>query len=86
MAFNVKPKTIFLEQTFHRYIFRPQGKSIFAVLLDWPVNGSVVLSEPVVTQGQTQVRNENTNTHFLIMFNKCHTLCDYYPSFCLYPV
>ncbi|XP_029685679.1 plasma alpha-L-fucosidase-like [Takifugu rubripes] len=37
------------------YTFKPQGKSIFAILLEWPVNGSVILSEPVVTQGHTQV-------------------------------
>lgn len=45
-----------MEQIFHRYTFKPQGKSIFAILLEWPVNGSVILSEPVVTQGHTQVR------------------------------
>lgn len=39
----------------NRYTSRPQEKSIFAVLLEWPNNGSVILNEPVVT-GQTQVR------------------------------
>ncbi|XP_037602464.1 plasma alpha-L-fucosidase [Sebastes umbrosus] len=37
------------------YTFRPQEKSIFATLLQWPNNGSVILNEPVVTQGKTQV-------------------------------
>lgn len=37
------------------YTSRPQEKSIFALLLEWPNNGSVVLNEPVVTQAQTQV-------------------------------
>lgn len=40
----------------NRYTFRPQEKSIFAVLLEWPNDGSVILNEPVVTQEQTQVR------------------------------
>ncbi|XP_042356589.1 plasma alpha-L-fucosidase [Plectropomus leopardus] len=37
------------------YTFRPQEKSIFAALLEWPNKGSVILNEPVATQGQTQV-------------------------------
>ncbi|XP_068607795.1 plasma alpha-L-fucosidase-like [Brachionichthys hirsutus] len=37
------------------YTFKPQEKSIFAILLEWPNDGSVILSEPVVAQGQTQV-------------------------------
>ncbi|XP_026163933.1 plasma alpha-L-fucosidase [Mastacembelus armatus] len=37
------------------YTSRPQEKAIFAILLEWPNNGSVILGEPVVTQGQTQV-------------------------------
>ncbi|KAM3595272.1 uncharacterized protein V6R79_020870 [Siganus canaliculatus] len=37
------------------YTFKPQSKHIFAILLEWPADGSVVLKEPVVTQGQTQV-------------------------------
>ncbi|XP_068195257.1 plasma alpha-L-fucosidase-like [Antennarius striatus] len=37
------------------YTFKPQKKSIFAILLEWPTKGSVILSEPVVTQGKTQV-------------------------------
>lgn len=70
---NRKPIKFFLEQIFHRYTFRLQKKSIFAILLQWPVNGSVVLSEPVVTQGQTQVRYEDTHTHtlFQIKYMKC---------------
>lgn len=40
----------------NRYTSRPQEKSVFAILLEWPDNGSVILNEPVVTQGQTQVR------------------------------
>ncbi|TNN78228.1 Plasma alpha-L-fucosidase [Liparis tanakae] len=36
------------------YTFKPQENSIFALLLEWPNNGSVILSEPV-TQGHTQV-------------------------------
>lgn len=45
-----------MEHIFHRYTFKLHGKSIFAILLEWPANGSVILSEPVVTQGHTQVR------------------------------
>ncbi|XP_068577952.1 plasma alpha-L-fucosidase-like [Cebidichthys violaceus] len=37
------------------YTCRPQEKSIFALFLEWPNNGSLILNEPVVTQGQTQV-------------------------------
>lgn len=86
VRFNMKPNKWFLEQTFHRYTFRLQEKSIFVILLEWPVNGSVVLSEPVVTQGQTQVRYKNTNTYYLIMYNKCHMFYDYKLCFCLHGV
>lgn len=41
---------------FNRYTSKPQEKAIFAILLEWPNNGSVILKEPVVTQKQTQVR------------------------------
>lgn len=41
----------------HRYTFRPQEKTIFAILLEWPDQGSVVLSEPVVTSGVTKVKS-----------------------------
>ncbi|KAK5858012.1 hypothetical protein PBY51_011213 [Eleginops maclovinus] len=37
------------------YTFRPQEQTIFAMFLEWPKNGSVVLSEPLVTPGVTQV-------------------------------
>uniref|UniRef100_A0A3Q1HZB6 alpha-L-fucosidase n=1 Tax=Acanthochromis polyacanthus TaxID=80966 RepID=A0A3Q1HZB6_9TELE len=37
------------------YTSRPQEKSIFAILLEWPNTGAVILSEPVATQGQTQL-------------------------------
>lgn len=36
------------------YTFKPQEKAVFAILLEWPNNGSVILGEPV-TQGSTQV-------------------------------
>lgn len=73
---------------FNRYTFRPQEKSIFAILLEWPVNGSVVLNEPVVTQGHTQVRYEDTNTHthYFIKYMKCHKLYDYKLCFCIHGV
>lgn len=84
----MKPIKLYLEQIFHRYTFRLQGKSIFAVLLEWPVNGSVVLNEPVVTQGQTQVRYEDTHTHthYFIKYMKCHKFYDYKLCFCLHGV
>lgn len=68
----MKPIKLYLEQIFHRYTFRLQEKSIFAILLEWPVNGSVVLNEPMVTQGHTQVRYEDTNTHTL--FHKVYEM------------
>ncbi|XP_034051312.1 plasma alpha-L-fucosidase [Thalassophryne amazonica] len=37
------------------YTARPQEKSIFAILLEWPKNGTVILHEPVVSQEKTQV-------------------------------
>uniref|UniRef100_UPI0037E86FA4 plasma alpha-L-fucosidase n=1 Tax=Semicossyphus pulcher TaxID=241346 RepID=UPI0037E86FA4 len=37
------------------YTFRPQEGSIFAILLEWPNDGSVILNEPAVTHGKTQV-------------------------------
>ncbi|MEQ2230063.1 Plasma alpha-L-fucosidase [Ilyodon furcidens] len=37
------------------YTSKPQEKAIFAILLEWPDDGSVILNEPVVTKGQTQV-------------------------------
>ncbi|KAG7229126.1 hypothetical protein INR49_013068 [Caranx melampygus] len=37
------------------YTCKAQEKAIFATLLEWPSDGSVILHEPVVTQGQTQV-------------------------------
>lgn len=80
----MKPNKLFLEQIFHRYTFKLQEKSIFAILLEWPVNGSVVLSEALVTQGHTQVRYENTNKYFLRMYNKCHKFYDY--KLCLHGV
>lgn len=46
----------------NRYTFRQQEKSIFAILLEWPTNGSVILNEPVVTQGHTQVRRDYFRT------------------------
>lgn len=36
------------------YTFKPREKAVFAILLEWPNNGSVILGEPV-TQGSTQV-------------------------------
>lgn len=86
--FNMKPIKLYLEQIFHRYTFGLQEKSIFAIFLEWPVNGSVVLNEPVVTQGQTQVRYEDTNTHthYFIKYMKCHKFYDYQLCFCLHGV
>lgn len=37
------------------YTSKPQVKAIYALLLEWPSNGTVILKEPVVTVGQTQV-------------------------------
>ncbi|KAM6912442.1 plasma alpha-L-fucosidase [Xenentodon cancila] len=37
------------------YTSRPQENSVFAILLEWPDKGSVILSEPVATEGLTQV-------------------------------
>ncbi|KAM3871178.1 plasma alpha-L-fucosidase [Diretmus argenteus] len=37
------------------YTSRPQEKTIFAILLEWPDDGSVILHDPLVTQGKTQV-------------------------------
>uniref|UniRef100_A0A4W5PGR9 Alpha-L-fucosidase n=1 Tax=Hucho hucho TaxID=62062 RepID=A0A4W5PGR9_9TELE len=37
------------------YTAKPQDKAIYAVLLDWPPSGYVVLNEPVVSTGKTQV-------------------------------
>nr|XP_046268789.1 plasma alpha-L-fucosidase [Scatophagus argus] len=37
------------------YTSRPQEKSIFAIFLEWLNNGSVILNEPEVSQGHTQV-------------------------------
>lgn len=37
------------------YTAKPQEKSIFAILLEWPNAGFVILNEPVVTHGQTEV-------------------------------
>uniref|UniRef100_A0A672H7X2 Alpha-L-fucosidase n=1 Tax=Salarias fasciatus TaxID=181472 RepID=A0A672H7X2_SALFA len=36
------------------YTFKPQEKSVFAILLEWPSNGTVTLHEPM-TEGLTQV-------------------------------
>lgn len=41
---------------FCRYTYRPQEKTVFAVLLQWPDKGSVVLTEPVAVAGVTKVR------------------------------
>lgn len=40
-----------------RYTCRPQEKSVFATLLEWPRDGLVKLSEPVVTLQSSQVRH-----------------------------
>lgn len=37
------------------YTSRPQEKAIFAIFLEWPIDGTVVLNEPVVVQGRTEV-------------------------------
>ncbi|KAG8013150.1 Plasma alpha-L-fucosidase [Nibea albiflora] len=37
------------------YTSKLQEKSVFAILLEWPKNVTVVLNDPVVTQGHTQV-------------------------------
>ncbi|XP_053289924.1 plasma alpha-L-fucosidase [Pleuronectes platessa] len=37
------------------YTARPQEKAVFAMFLEWPSNGSVILHDPVVKQGVTQV-------------------------------
>ncbi|XP_023842857.1 plasma alpha-L-fucosidase-like [Salvelinus sp. IW2-2015] len=37
------------------YTAKPQDKAIYAVLLDWPPSGYVVLNEPIVSTGKTQV-------------------------------
>lgn len=37
------------------YTSNPQEKAVYAFLLQWPDSGAVVLSEPVPTEGQTQV-------------------------------
>lgn len=37
------------------YTSKPQDKTVYAFLLQWPDSGAVVLGEPVPTQGQTQV-------------------------------
>lgn len=60
--------TFLMEYIFHRYTFKPYEKSIFALLLDWPKNGSVILSEPVVTE-HTQVRYEIGVEHNIIFIH-----------------
>ncbi|KAK7904220.1 hypothetical protein WMY93_016827 [Mugilogobius chulae] len=37
------------------YTCKPQEKTVFAFLLQWPDSGSVILTEPVPTEGQTKV-------------------------------
>lgn len=37
------------------YTSKPQEKTVFAFLLQWPDSGAVVLGQPVPTEGQTQV-------------------------------
>ncbi|XP_060938327.1 plasma alpha-L-fucosidase [Limanda limanda] len=37
------------------YTAKPQEKAVFAMFLDWPSNGSVILHDPLVKQGLTQV-------------------------------
>uniref|UniRef100_A0A3P9K524 Alpha-L-fucosidase n=1 Tax=Oryzias latipes TaxID=8090 RepID=A0A3P9K524_ORYLA len=37
------------------YTYRPQEKTVFAILLQWPDKGSVVLTEPVAVAGVTKV-------------------------------
>uniref|UniRef100_G3PD55 alpha-L-fucosidase n=1 Tax=Gasterosteus aculeatus aculeatus TaxID=481459 RepID=G3PD55_GASAC len=51
-AWRVQKDTV---STTVRYTFRPKETSLFALLLEWPKNGSVILNEPVVTEGKTQV-------------------------------
>ncbi|XP_028995226.1 plasma alpha-L-fucosidase [Betta splendens] len=37
------------------YTSKPQEKALYAILVMWPTNSSVVLHDPVVTQGKSQV-------------------------------
>ncbi|XP_024915631.1 plasma alpha-L-fucosidase isoform X2 [Cynoglossus semilaevis] len=37
------------------YTSKPQEKTVYAFFLEWPNNGTVTLSDPVATQGATQV-------------------------------
>jgi len=37
------------------YTARPQEKAFFAIFFDWPLDGTLVLNEPVVVPGKTEV-------------------------------
>lgn len=58
----------FLHPIINRYTCRPQEKSIFAILLEWPRDGSVILNEPVVTQEHTRVRQDCCRTETTKIF------------------
>lgn len=64
----------FLHKIINRYTFRPQEKSIFAILLEWPCDGSVILNEPVVTQEHTQVRQDCCRTKDHKDFHVCGSI------------
>lgn len=40
-----------------RYTYRPQEKSVFAILLNWPHDAVLKLGEPVVTAESSKVRH-----------------------------
>uniref|UniRef100_A0A1A8D2N1 Alpha-L-fucosidase n=1 Tax=Nothobranchius kadleci TaxID=1051664 RepID=A0A1A8D2N1_NOTKA len=53
--YNTSAWRVQSETTKMWYTARPQEKTVFAILLDWPDKGWVILNEPVATQGSTKV-------------------------------
>lgn len=40
---------------FFRYTWKAKEKAVYAFVLSWPSNGHVLLSDPIVSEAQTQV-------------------------------